>query len=111
MKVSFVQAIPPDQNSSISVKAYVPLIGDNHPQLQGQEPRPVLGHLWDDYEAKYQICKSTAGFVAHTALLTMMTRHGYKEECYFSCTRFKLVLPIFIRLMLHLTFSQVGAIY
>ncbi|KIV99786.1 uncharacterized protein PV09_08592 [Verruconis gallopava] len=72
-----------DKQHIIYNEAYTPLVGENHPKLQGAEPRPIFGDLWDEYEANYRICEATGGFVSHPALLTFMTRHGYEEECYF----------------------------
>ena len=64
--------------------AYVPIIGDKHPDALGRPGREVWPEIWDTIGPMLRRVTEYGEAAPADDLLLLLCRHGYSEECYFS---------------------------
>lgn len=65
-------------------EAYVPLIGQKHPSLQGQDPRIGFSEIWDTFTDILRRGRDDFETVVQKSQPLMLERHGFLEETWFS---------------------------
>jgi hypothetical protein len=66
-------------------EAYIELIGQKHPGLQGQDPRiGGFAEIWDQFDEILLEGERTGQTHIGASQLVHLTRHGYLEETYFT---------------------------
>lgn len=66
-------------------EAYVPLIGQKHPNLQGQNPRTGgFAEIWDHFDNVLKTGERTGETHMAARSMLLLNRYGYLEETYFS---------------------------
>lgn len=63
--------------------AYLPIIGDKHPEALGQPARIVWAEIWDQIKERIQAAQAGEASYSEDELL-VMRRHGYPEETYYT---------------------------
>ena len=73
-----------DDQTIVYNEAYVPLIGQKHPSLQGQDPKIGFAEIWDHFDKVLKHGQHTGEPVVEAGALLLLRRHGFLEETYFS---------------------------
>jgi PAS domain S-box-containing protein len=64
--------------------AYIPVLGQRHPDALGQPAAEVWREIWHDVGALAARVLAEGSSIWHDRHLLMMERHGYREETYFT---------------------------
>jgi len=75
-----------DTNAIIYNEAYVPLIGDKHPEMLGRRALDVFPEFWNKFEVVIEEQRRTGVSASGDASMLLMERHGFLEETYFNWT-------------------------
>jgi serine phosphatase RsbU (regulator of sigma subunit) len=65
-------------------EAYIPLIGDKHPQALGRPSREVFSEAWHQIGPMLREVRETRQAIYVEDELVPLVRHGFLEECYFT---------------------------
>lgn len=65
-------------------EAYVPLIGQKHPSLQGQDPKIGFAEIWDQFDKIIKDGEETGQTTVGGKQFLLLQRYGFLEETYFS---------------------------
>lgn len=65
-------------------EAYINLIGQKHPALQGQDPKIEFPEIWDHFEKLLANQRENAETVVEANAFLLPHRHGFYEETYFN---------------------------
>ncbi|KAK7934581.1 histidine kinase hhk13p [Apiospora marii] len=64
-------------------EAYIPLIGNKHPTIMGQDAADVFPNFWSFFDKIITNQRLTAEPASGDASMLLMERHGFLEETYF----------------------------
>ena len=73
-----------DEMTIVYNEAYVPLVGQKHPTLQGQDPRIGFVEMWDTFDKIIKDGQETGQTHFAEKKLVLLQRYGFLEETYFS---------------------------
>ena len=73
-----------DRHIHIYNEAYVYLLGDKHPALQGKDPHIVLDDVWLMFDAILKESQQIGRAHVGDGQMLLYTRRGYLEETYYS---------------------------
>jgi PAS domain S-box-containing protein len=65
-------------------EAYVPLIGQKHPSLQGQDPKIGFAEIWSQFDKIIKDGRQTGQTTVDGRQFLLLQRYGFLEETYFS---------------------------
>jgi PAS domain-containing protein len=64
-------------------EAYIPLVGDKHPVMQGKNAPDIFPEFWPYFDKIIAEQRSTGLCLSGSADMLLMERHGFLEETYF----------------------------
>ncbi|TVY46783.1 Hybrid signal transduction histidine kinase K [Lachnellula occidentalis] len=82
-----------DQNNVIYNEYFIPLIGNKHPGLQGQDPYVGLPEIWDRFDELLASQRETGETILERHDCLMLHRHDFLEETYFNWKLIPIIGP------------------
>lgn len=71
-----------DEATTVYNEAYIQLIGQKHPALQGQDPKIEFSEVWDHFEKLLAEQRETAETAVEANAFLLMHRHGFYGKAY-----------------------------